>query len=364
MAERTKASSSGGSRAFFGAKRAAISGMVVLIVVGLASAAVATDIRTGSAPEFFDRSNSDAVAFVSGADGALWYTESGYDWVGRIDPTSQVVAHFPIVGPATGIAGDNGNSDITAGLDGNVWFSEPTRDRIARITPRGVITEFALDPDHNPEAITAGPDGNVWFVDNTHQRSQITIGRIAPDGVITEFTRTLRPTDCCGDPGAVDITAGADGNLWFTESEYDRIGRITPNGTFTDFTTRDIGAVNGIVAGPDGNVWFTDTSGVYPDNSHGGIHRITPDGKIVNYRSGLSGYPQDITRGPDGNLWFSLWDDSRGNHIGRITPQGKITEYRLRCQKCELDGNIATGPDHNLWFTINGCLARWKPPAT
>src|SRR5438128_11788033 len=32
-----------------------------------------------------------------------------------------------------------------------------------------------------------------------------------------------------------DITAGPDGNLWFTEQSASRIGRITPAGVITEF---------------------------------------------------------------------------------------------------------------------------------
>ncbi len=52
----------------------------------------------------------------------------------------------------------------------------------------------------------------------------------------------------------IEITAGSDGNLWFTEY-HDRIGRITPAGIITEFST---GITSGsspisITAGPDGN---------------------------------------------------------------------------------------------------------------
>ena len=53
------------------------------------------------------------------------------------------------------------------------------------------------------------------------------IGRITPTGTVTEFPI---PT---AQSGAGAITAGLDGNLWFTE--FFQIGRITPTGTFTEF---------------------------------------------------------------------------------------------------------------------------------
>src|SRR6266542_683651 len=114
------------------------------------------------------------------------------------------------------------------------------------------ITEFSagISPGAGPLGITAGPDGNLWFTENYGNR----IGRITPLGVVTEFSGGLE---------SFDITAGPDGNLWFTESGGDRIGKITPLGVVTEFgagITPGAGPY-GITAGPDGNLWFTESGG-------------------------------------------------------------------------------------------------------
>ena len=59
-----------------------------------------------------------------------------------------------------------------------------------------------------------------------------------------------------------DITAGPDGNLWFTEYSGNKIGRITTAGAITEFTIPTAASSPvGITAGPDGNLWFTEYSG-------------------------------------------------------------------------------------------------------
>src|SRR5258706_4936915 len=69
---------------------------------------------------------------------------------------------------------------ITRGPDGNLWFTEYAANRIGRITPNGVVTEFVVPGVGAPFAITAGPDGNLWFTDtNTNQ-----IGKITPAGLL------------------------------------------------------------------------------------------------------------------------------------------------------------------------------------
>jgi hypothetical protein len=83
---------------------------------------------------------------------------------------------------------------------------------------------------------------------------------------VTEFT--------VQDVGAKprNIVAGADGNLWFTDSSYDKIRRISPGGTISEFIVPTSGSgLGSITAGPDGNVWFTEENG-------GKIGRITPKG--------------------------------------------------------------------------------------
>src|SRR6185295_10119984 len=90
-----------------------------------------------------------------------------------------------------------------------------------RITTAGAVTEFSLGltPGVAVSDITAGPDGNMWFTEFQGNR----IGWITTSGVITEFNTCVNEATA-----PFGITLGADGNLWFTESNVDRIGRITP----------------------------------------------------------------------------------------------------------------------------------------
>jgi virginiamycin B lyase len=120
----------------------------------------------------------------------------------------------------------------------------------------GKISEFAVPTaNSSPDFITAGPDGNLWFTEfNTNK-----IGRITTAGVVTGEFAT--PTAGSGPEG---ITTGPDGNLWFTEENTNKIGRITTSGTITEFPLptncgSSFGcAPDGITAGPDGNLWFTE----------------------------------------------------------------------------------------------------------
>jgi hypothetical protein len=89
--------------------------------------------------------------------------------------------------------------------------------QIGRITPGGVVTGFPV-PTVNGSlgGITAGPDGNLWFTEFQESR----LGRITPSGAITEF-----PLPTPGS-GPLHITSGPDGNLWFTELFGNRVGTL------------------------------------------------------------------------------------------------------------------------------------------
>src|SRR5262249_60777646 len=83
------------------------------------------------------------------------------------------------------------------------------------------------------------------------------IGTITPDGATFIEYGVLTPNS-----RPVGITAGPDGNLWFTEQMGNKIGRITPAGAITEFVVPAAGSgPNGIAGGPDGALWFTEFLG-------------------------------------------------------------------------------------------------------
>ena len=158
------------------------------------------------------------------------------------------------------------------GPDGNLWFTEFVGDRIGRITPAGVVTEFSagITPSSDPHGITAGPDGNLWFTESRRRPDRADHAGRGRHRVQRRDHPRQRPAGHHRRPGRqplvhraqrrpdradhargrghrvhrrhhprqppAGITAGPDGNLWFTELSGDRIGRITPAGVVTEFT--------------------------------------------------------------------------------------------------------------------------------
>jgi virginiamycin B lyase len=227
------------------------------------------------------------TAITTDSVGNLWFTEAGADFIARLD-SDFVVTEFPIPTPPSQPFA------ITLGPDGNLWFTEPMAATIGRITPQGQITEFPLPSSFSrPAGIVGGPDGNVWFIDSLVPLGRgvmagAGIGRITPNGTITEFEV----------PGRTPffLTSGPDQNLWFAGSEY--VGRATTLGTVTPFPVGD-GRPIDIAAAPDGALWFTSMEAY-------DIGRLTPDGDLSTYSTDNRDLgPQLITLGPDDNMWYS-----------------------------------------------------------
>ena len=191
---------------------------------------------------------SDQV--VSGPGGNVWFLASG-----GIGFFSTAGVGTLVAGPAHATSEDSG---IAVGPDGNLWTVG--FDAIYRTTPNGTTTKLPVASDEQPVAtrIARGPDGNLWFTEDDGTKQGI--GRMTPDGTATEFP--LLPA--VSFRYARDIVSAPDGNLWFTEPKTGvsgdpnaaAIGRITPDGTITEFSFD--GYPNGMTVGPDGNLWYTD----------------------------------------------------------------------------------------------------------
>ncbi len=196
---------------------------------------------------------------------------------------------------------------------------------------------FAMpNPSSDPTAITAGPDGNLWFTEPNANK----IGMINPTThAITEFPIPSAAS------GADAITAGPDGNLWFTEPTANKIAMISP--TTHAVAEFPIPSANSdptaITAGPDGNLWFTERN----VNKIGMINPTTH--AITEFPIATApGEPTAITAGPDGNLWFI---EPNTNRIGTISPTTHAIASFPIPTAMSYPTAIAAGADGNLWFT-------------
>jgi len=324
---------------------------------------------------------SGPVEVNQAADGRIWFAEAFADSLGAIN-SSGLITEYPLptgtqpwfISPlgATadhpaelfvngyGIGGYVGldgsplgwasfySTFHTTGIDGTtLWFTDscylndpndPESDctlAIGKVTSGGDPTYYRLPGDSSVDqlsAIAPAPDGSIWFA-GLSNNTGLYLGKLATDGTITEYPTgvaglTTPRTEGTTLPRAFSfaITAGPDGNMWFTMPFANSIGRITPDGVVTVFDTGTL-EPSGITAGPDGNLWFTSQSCnldnltcsiLAPDaNAYYAGHpamlgRITPSGDVTSYPLPTpTGGGWGITTGSDGNLWFTETDASK-----------------------------------------------------
>jgi virginiamycin B lyase len=185
--------------------------------------------------------------------------------------------------------------------------------------------------------VTAGPDGAVWFT----EKQAATIGRITPRGAVHLYPLPS-PNPDWAPPQVMAITTGSDGALWFASAAPDA-GRLTTAGVFSWFPMPDDSMW--VTAGPDGNLWFVE--------SNGHIARVTTSGVVTDFGAPPSGnLAHTIIAGPDGAMWF----DDGAQMIGRLTTSGVYTEYPLdhpTDTSC-----LAAGANGKVWIAEEGYIAQ------
>jgi virginiamycin B lyase len=148
----------------------------------------------GAVTEFPRRLAQVLIGITAGPDGALWFTDCLEPQIGRITSAGVVTkfrissadrSHSTTIYPNTGFCG------IIAGPDGALWFTETFHNKIGRITTSGDLSEFLLPtPDSYPAAITTGPDGAMWFTERDNSGGKI--GRIVLTDEDSTSTYRLR----------------------------------------------------------------------------------------------------------------------------------------------------------------------------
>ena len=283
--------------------------------------------------KFFIDDYADPVpsGIAAGPDGALWFTDTGNDTIGRM------TTHGSFTFYQTGVELSTG---ITAGPDGALWFTTAQYDPnafIGRITTNGTLTLFNDPTGYFPQGITTGPDGALWFGE-----SNGTIGRITTQGSVTHFKVGPEKAEI------TSIVTGADGALWAIQTgNYvpGKVIRLKTSGKVKSYKVS--GAPEYICVGPDKALWFTE----FADE----IGRMTTDGKLSQFpiKRGSSAIAEGIASGSDGALWFAF-DSSGSAAIGRMTTAGKVRLYKFAGGSDPVLLQLTSGPLGDVWFTSAG----------
>jgi streptogramin lyase len=281
---------------------------------------------------------AEPSGIASGPEGNLFITETDGNNIVRMTAAGTEQTPVDSVGERSGPFKPG---RIVLGPDHLLWIQQ-SHGRISRMPPGGGVEELEDASIHQVEGLTAGPGGEaaIWFCVPEENE----IGRVT---TAASPTFTTFPTGISSAYPPFDITAGPDGNLWFTDPGAGAIGRITPAGVTTEFTAGITAGAEptDIAAGPEGNLWFI-------EQNENAIGRITTTGVVTQFKAGITAgaQPDAIVAGPDESMWFT---EPGIGAIGQITRTGTVTQYTSSSgipAGTEL-GSIIEGPDGNIWFT-------------
>jgi virginiamycin B lyase len=141
----------------------------------------------------FSRFIHGPVGLAVGPEGDLYITESFPGAIGRLTP-SGTLSELAIQPPPPGSSGSprldsvvSYPRSIVAGGEGDMWFTDPGYEAVGRVTPTGEVTEYRIPPlagtaakepeEPTPTALTSIPGGLLFAEGNAKA-----IGLIEPNG--------------------------------------------------------------------------------------------------------------------------------------------------------------------------------------
>ncbi|MEO8381063.1 MAG: hypothetical protein ABI779_15480 [Acidobacteriota bacterium] len=188
------------------------------------------------------KTDRTTLGIAAGSDGNLWTTH----------PDSSAISKYGLDGVMHGrwkVPALRGMSPrpnwIAAGPDGALWFSDTATDRIGRITTEGALTMFPLPRGwKDPGEIVATRDA-LWFtVGNRPILGKLTVKGVFKPVPIREIARSL--------------AAGSEERMWYASGGR-AIGWVNADGS-NDYVlvAEENGGVRALASGPDGAMWFVD----------------------------------------------------------------------------------------------------------
>ncbi|HZS31458.1 MAG TPA: PASTA domain-containing protein [Gaiellaceae bacterium] len=303
-----------------------------------------------------ETSINSPTKIAAGSDGNIWFVDDNNNGYGKIT-TAGTVTEWTWDNASDGV--NRGLSQIAVDAGGNAWFGLCPGSlyvpSIAKVTPAGVFTAYTPNTYGHffavgcPRGITAGSDGNMWFTDSNY------VGKITSSGQITEYD-VLPSYDVLG-----HIVVGPDGDLWATDTEHDLVAQISTAGALVKlYQLPSDRGVSGIVVGPDHNLWLTEPSADM-------IGRLTTAGVLTEFPTGANFAQGDdgVIAGPDGNLWFT---ECASGDVAKITTAGVVSQHLVNTGQFQCPNGIAAGSDGNIWFADEGAgqidrvSPNWVPP--
>lgn len=220
-------------------------------------------------------------------------------------------------------AGKPGNVNVL--LPANFGGSGPigTNARISKIPPNGQRQDFVTGLPNiglygGVEMLGASGitvmNGQLYEVAAGHMTVSPELSKVSLDGTITHIAdvgafNNLHPPP--GDNGdAVPLgnpfsLVGWNGNLYFTDGNYNRLTKATPDGQLSLFAeSSNDSTTTGVAVGTDGNLYVCQFGQAPYSPGSGRIDTVAPDGKVTEGAIKNLTTPIDIAFAPDGTTYI------------------------------------------------------------
>src|SRR6266567_3761119 len=270
---------------------------------------------TGQFHEYpFPQSDSQVMRLVVDHAGRVWFAEQYANYIGHYFPATGHFQVYPlprltIPDPShTGktLTLPSAPNELALDAQGMIWFTEFNAAPLGRLDPRtGLIRHYPLAARRSvqmllPYGVAVDPQGMIWFTELSTDQ----VGRLDP---VTGRIRFFLV------PGSkvslMEIASDAHGTIWVTSFEDELLLRLDPRiATFTRYdaspTGNGTGGLYGLVVTPAGDVWVT----MWADNML--AHLDVTARRFVYYRIPTPGSkPLSMALGPDQQtLWFNEVD--------------------------------------------------------
>ena len=325
-----------------------------------------------------------------GPDGEIWYAETSVGKVAVLR-SNHTTGEFTVP--------NGGQPIIIKVASDGVWFTDGPGHAIGHLNPAtGKIVEYAIPSLSAPLFLQIGPDGSKWFSKTTG------VGRLAPNGTITEWDVTLEHPD----DNIEQISLDLSGDLWFVERNFDGAGaagtnkvrRLNPgtNVIATYLVPTFGGNPAGVLANPNGTVWVAEyfanafalldpnvaphTDAVAQPNSAAAGSNAANSGR-TNGNSGIGATTQVISVIHVANPTFTpgwveyhiptanaqaedmridrhgrLWFEEDTGLLGRLDPRtATFTEFTIPSANSGYFNIALDQVEDRLWFTEAGVFA-------
>lgn len=261
------------------------------------------------------------------ADGMVWYSDFGAQFLGKMDPKTGTVSEFPI--PVLKDGFPRGTLDLETDKDGNLWVALMYQGGIAKFDKKSqTFKTWAIPKEWQTDAtqqaflspISSHVDGKVWVKNSDKAliyRLDLATGKFENLGSFKDpvTNQTI---------GSYGIPADSKNNLYLLDFSAGNIGRLdAKTGKLTVYRTPTANSRprRGIVDSQD-RLWFAE----YAGNAIGMFDPKTERIQEWVLPTPWSA-PYDVVPDKNGEVWTgSMWTD----RITRLDPKsGQFTEYPL-----------------------------------